>query len=221
MDQIVITAQPRSVTGKKVKLLRREGLIPLVVYGRKTEPINIQAVEFDTNRAISSAGGQLMSLQIEGEDAPRAVLARDIQRDVLTGAYMHVDLYEVDVTERLQVEVPVVLVGEAHLASIGEAVMLQVLNAVHIECLPTEIMQSIELDASKLVEFSDALYVSDLSLPEGIDVLTPADEMIARLQAIQEEEEEEEEELLFGEEEPGEVEVIQRGKEEEEEEVEE
>ena len=216
MDQIVINAQPRSVTGKKVKLLRREGLIPLVVYGRKTEPINIQAVEFDTNRAISSAGGQLMSLQIEGEDAPRAVLARDIQRDVITGAYMHVDLYEVDVTERRQVEVSVVLVGEAPLASTGEAVLLQVLNSVQIECLPTEIMQSIELDASKMVEFSDALYVSDLSLPEGIDILTPADEMIARLQAIQEEEEEEEEELLFGEEETAEVEVIQRGKEEEE-----
>jgi len=221
MDQIVITAQPRSVTGKKVKMLRREGLIPLIVYGRKTEPVNVKAVEFDTQRAISKAGGQLMSLEIEGEDAPRAVLARDIQRDVISGAYIHVDLYEVDVTERLQVEVSVVLVGEAPLATTGEAVMLQVLNSVQIECLPTEIMQSIELDASKLVEFSDALYVSDLSLPEGIDILTPADEMIARLQAVEEEEEEEEEEVLFGEEESPEVEVIQRGKEEGEEEVEE
>jgi large subunit ribosomal protein L25 len=94
-----------------------------------------------------------------------------------------------------------------------------VLNEVQIECLPSDIMQSIEVDISGLEDFGDAIYVRDLALPETITVLTSPDELIVRLQAIaEEEEEEEEEEVLFEEAEPGEVEVIQRGRAEEEEE---
>jgi large subunit ribosomal protein L25 len=219
-EQNVITAQLRAVTGKRVKTLRTQGLIPLIVYGPKTEPINIQAVEFDAKRAIARAGGQLLALQIEGEQVPRTVLARDVQRDAISGNLLHADLYEVDITERLQVEVPLTFVGEPRLVTTGEALMRTILTSVEIECLPTEIMQSIEVDVSGLVEFTDAVYVNDLALPEGIEMLTPADEMLARLEAIEEEEVEEEEEL-FPEAEPGEVEVIQRGRAEEEEEEEE
>lgn len=214
MDQIVMEAQPRSVTGKKVKTLRRQGLVPLVVYGR-TEPRNIQAVEFDTQRAIAHAGGQLIALNVEGADAPLAVLAREVQRDAISGKLIHADLYEVDITEKIQVEVSLTLSGEAPLVETGEAMLLQVMNAVEIECLPTEIMQSIDVDVSALVSFDDVIRVSDLSVPEGIEVLTAADELIVRLQGIQEEEEEEVEEV-FAEVDAGEVEVIQRARDEDE-----
>jgi large subunit ribosomal protein L25 len=218
MDQVQIQAEPRAVTGKQVKLLRRQGLVPLVVYGQN-EPVNVQASEFDTKRAISRAGGQLIALEIQGEKQPRMVLAREEQYDVISGTLLHADLYEVDMTEKIQVDVTLSLVGEPKLVEIGEAMLLQILNEVQIECLPGDIMQSIELDMSGLEGFGEALYVSDLSLPEGITVLTPTDEMIVRLQAVEEEEEEEEEEeVLFGEVEAGEVEVIQRGRVEEEEE---
>jgi large subunit ribosomal protein L25 len=220
MDQVQVHAEPRAVTGKKVKVLRRQGLVPLVVYGRE-EPRNIQAAEFDTKRAISRAGGQLMELTIEGERGSRMVLARDAQYDVLSGALLHADLYEVDMAEKLQVDVSLTIVGESKLVQTNEAMVLQVLNEVQIECLPGDILQSIEVDVSGLEDFGDALYVRDLSLPETVEILTPEDELIVRLQAIQiEEEEEEEEEVLFGEVEPGEVEVIQRGRAEEEEEEE-
>ena len=214
MDQIVMEAQPRSVTGKKVKTLRRQGLVPLVVYGR-TEPRNIQAVEFDTQRAIAHAGGQLIALNVEGAAAPLVVLAREVQRDAISGKLIHADLYEVDITEKIQVEVSLTLSGEAPLVETGEAMLLQVMNAVEIECLPTEIMQSIDVDVSALVSFDDVIRVSDLSVPEGIEVLTAADELIVRLQGIQEEEEEEVEEV-FAEVDAGEVEVIQRARDEDE-----
>jgi large subunit ribosomal protein L25 len=216
MDQVELVAQPRSVVGKKVKVLRREGLIPLVLYGRNISSVNIQAAEFDTMRSIASAGGQLMTLRIEGEDEPRAVLARDVQRDSISGRLLHVDLYQVDVTEKLQVDVSLSLVGEPRLVGTGEAMLLSLLTAVEIECLPTDIMQSIEVDVSALDDVSDALYVRDLTVPQGIEVLTPGDEMIARLQQVYEEEEEEEEEEVLAPE-VGEVEVIQRGRAEEEE----
>lgn len=88
------------------------------------------------------------------------------------------------------------------------------LNSVEIECLPTDIMQSIEVDMAKLVEPHDAIFVRDIVVPEGIEILTPGDEMIARLQPIYEEEEEEEGELEEGLVSP-EVEVIHRAREEE------
>jgi large subunit ribosomal protein L25 len=112
--------------------------------------------------------------------------------------------------------VQLVLVGEEpKLVGTGEAMVFQALNSVEIECLPTDIMQSIALDMSGLVEPNDALFVRDLVVPEGIEILTSGDEMIARLQPIYEEEEEEEElELEEGEVSP-EVEVIQREREEE------
>jgi large subunit ribosomal protein L25 len=217
MDQTELEVQPRSVVGKRVKFLRREGVVPCVVYGR-ADPMNIQGPELDVARAIGRAGGQLITLQVEGEDEGRMVLAREVQRDVITGQLLHADFLEVDITERIEVTVPLLLVGEPSLVEANEAVLLQALNEVEIECLPTDILQAIEVDVSGLVDFSDAIYVRDLQLPDTVEMLTPGDEMVARLDTIEEEEEEEEEEALFEVVEPGEVEVIGRGAEEEEEE---
>jgi large subunit ribosomal protein L25 len=219
MEQIELGAQLRSVTGKKVKRLRSQGLMPLVVYGRISESVPIQAVTTEVAQAFARSSGQLIALTIEGEREPRMVLARDIQRDFITGAYLHADLYQVDITETVQVEVPLVIVGEPPLVNTGEAVLSVVLNSVEIECLPTDIVQSFEVDVSSLITMDDVFHVSDLAVPDSITVLTDEEEMIARLQYIVEEEEEEEEEELFGLEPSVEdVEVIQRGAEEDEDE---
>jgi large subunit ribosomal protein L25 len=220
MERVEITSSPRELTGKKVKRLRHEGVVPLVVYGRN-EPVNLKGVEFDINRAIARASGQLIALNIEGQKQAKMVLAREVQRDVITGKILHVDFYEVDMTEKVRVEVQLQFVGEPRLVAINEATLLQMLTSVEIECLPGDIMQSIEVDVGGLAEIGDSLLVSDLVVPDTSEILTPADEMVVRLNAIVEiEEEEVEEEILFGE--VGEVEVIGRGKtEEEEEEIEE
>jgi large subunit ribosomal protein L25 len=221
MDQIELAAQLRSVTGKKVKRLRSEGLMPLVVYGRNTESVPVQADTIEVARAFARSSGQLITLTVEGEQEPRMVLPRGIQRDSLTGAFLHADLYQVDITETVQVEVPLLMAGEPALVVSGEAVLSVVLNSVEIECLPTEIVQSIEVDTSVMVTMEDAIHVRDLVVPDTITVLTDEDEMIARLQYIEEEEEEEEEEELFGLAPSVEdVEVIQRGVDQEEEEEE-
>jgi len=218
MDQVEFYVRPRSVTGKKVKRLRRAGLVPLVVYGSKREPMNLQATEFDALRAIARAGGQLIAVHVEGEDRPRMALARDVQRDAITGSLLHADLYEVDITSTIQIEVPLSFVGEPRLVGTGEAILVSVMNSVMIECLPTEIVQSIEVDLSDLAEMDDAIHVRDLPALEHIRVLTDPDEMIARLEPVMEEEEEEVEEELFAMPSAEDVEVIQRGRAEEEEE---
>lgn len=219
MEQIELYAETRSVTGKKVKQLRAEGLMPLIVYGRRVEPLNIQAAEFDVKRTLARTSGQLIALRVEGERDPRMVLARDIQRDVISGALLHADLYQVDMTETVQVDVTLSFVGEAHLVSIGEAVLATMMTSVEIECLPGDIMQSIEVDISSLVDMDDAIYVRDLVVPAGIEILTDEEELIARMDYPEEEEEEEEEEFEL----PSvdEVEVIGEREEEEFEEEEE
>lgn len=217
MEQIELVAESRSIMGKKVKQLRAQGLMPLVVYGRKVEPLHIQAVEFDVKRTFARTSGQLIALRIAGESDPRMVLARDIQRDVLTGGLLHADLYQVDMTETVQVDVSLSFVGEAHLVSIGEAILSTMMTSVEIECLPGDIMQSIEVDISSLVEMDDAIHVRDLVVPEGIKILSDEDELIARMSYVIEEEEEEEEDI-FGLPSVDEVEVIGERQEEEEEE---
>jgi large subunit ribosomal protein L25 len=221
MEQIELQAEPRAITGKKVKQLRAQGLMPLVVYGHRIEPLHIQAVEFDVKRTLARTSGQLIALRVAGETDARMVLARDIQRDVITGQLLHADLYQVDMTETVQVDVNLAFVGEAHLVATGEAILATMMTSVEIECLPSDIVQSIEVDISKLVEMDDAIYVRDLSVPERIEILTDGDELIARMQYVIEEEEEEEEEE-FGLLSVDEVEVIgERAEEEEEEEEEE
>jgi large subunit ribosomal protein L25 len=139
------------------------------------------------------------------------VLARDIQRDSISGALLHADLYEVDMSETVQVEVPLAMIGEPALVVTGQAVLVPILNSVEIECLPSDIVQSFQVDVSSMVNMEDAVYVRDLVVPDSIEMLTSDDEMIVRLQYVVEEEEEEEEEEFELAPSVEDVEVIQRG----------
>lgn len=217
-EEIALHALPRAVVGKKVKRIRREGWVPLVLYGPGFEPELYQANDFETNRVLAAAGmTSLVSLQVEGGRAPHKVLVRDIQRDVLTDALIHVDLYRVSMTHKITTEVPIELVGESPLVTQEQALLLTLVDRVEIECLPSDLVSSLELDIGTLQSMDDALLVKDLPVPEGITILTGGDEVIARLALatrVSEEEEEEEEEVP--EVAADEVEVISRGKAEEE-----
>jgi len=220
MEQIELQAESRSIIGKKVKQLRVQGLMPLVVYGRKVEPLHLQASEFDVKRTIARTSGQLIALRVMGESDSRMVLARDVQRDVISGQLLHADLYQVDMTETVQVDVALSFVGEAILVATGQAILATMMNSVQIECLPSDIVQSIEVDISALVEMDDAIYVRDLAVPQGVEILSDEDELIARMSYVVEEEEEEEEDE-FGLPSVDEIEVIGERQEDEEEEEEE
>ena len=217
-EEIVLQAVPRTVTGKKVNQIRREKWVPMVVYGPGFEPEIYQARHSEFDRVLSLAGmTTLVSLQVEGQKGPYSVLVRDIQRDVLTDALVHVDLYRVSMTQKISTEDPVEFVGEQPpLVISGEAMTLTLLSHVEIECLPGDLVSSLELDLSSLQSMEDVLQVSDLSVPENITILTAADEVLVRLTHATRIQEDEEEELEV-ETEIGEVEVITKGKTEEEE----
>ncbi len=220
-EQIVIQAQKRTVKGKQVGALRRQGILPGIIYGRigkeQIEPILIQLDLHEVSRTINRmTGSSLITLDVEGEKFP--VVLREAQKDIIFGTLRHVDFMAVSLTEKLQTAVPIELIGQAPAEINLSAVVVTGISELEIECLPQDMPERIEVDASVLVDMDSAIYVRDLNLPEAIEVLTHPDELIAGVTYVtieEEEEEEEEGELAELLEEDVEPEVIEKGKKEE------
>jgi len=210
MQQIELTVQKREVLGKKVKSLRREGLIPGVLYGRETDPVSLQVEEKELNYVLAQAGEhRLIALKIGRAREPQMALTRDVQWDVITGRPVHVDFYAVVMTEKITTEVPLVFVGKAPAAERAEVILLQGLDEIEIECLPGDLIEAIEVDLSGLREIDQAIYVKDLRVPPTVDVLTDAEELIVKVDWAAPEEVVEVAPVA-----PVEVEVITKGKKE-------
>jgi len=225
-DQIVLEAKKRTIKGKQVNSLRRQGILPGIIYGKvgkeQMEPIMIQLDLHYASQIIKTlTGSSLVSVDVDGEKYP--VILREIQKDIIFGTLRHVDFMAVSMTETLQTAVQIELIGQAPAETNLAAVVVTGISELEIECLPQDLPERIEVDASILVDIDSAIYVRDLVLSKDITVLTDPDELIAGVTyvMIEEEEEEEEEELAELLEEDMEPEVIEKGKKEEESEEEE
>lgn len=216
-EQATLTAERRTVLGKHVKQLRRQGWVPGVMYGHGFEAIPLQFENRSLSKLLSHvSGSQLVSVQVTDRKEPEMALVRDVQRDPIRGDVLHVDFYRVEMTERLTAEIPLTLVGESPVIQQHEGILLQGISAIEVECLPGDLVDEVAVDLSDLEEIGQGVYVRDLAIPSGIEVLTDTDEMIVRIVALAEEEVIEElleEELVPGVEE---VEVITEAGEEEE-----
>ena len=217
MEQIELAAARRTVTKNAAKRLRREGRVPGILYGHAVENVPLEFEALTLKRTLAKAGAsQLIQLRIDAASSTQPVLAREIQRDVLSGDPTHVDVLAVSMTEKITAEVTLTLIGEPAAVATGEGLLLQGTNTVEIECLPGDLIPTLEVDVTDL-ELNSALYVSDVRVPDNISILSDPQELVAQVVYEEVEEVEEEEEELFVEEQP-EVEVIGRGKAEEEEE---
>lgn len=212
MEQIELETQKREVLGKKVKSLRREGLIPAVLYGHETAPIPLQVEERELNRVLAQAGEhRLIALKIGRARKRHMALTREVQWDVIAGKPIHVDFYAVVMTEKITTAVPLVLGGEAPAADRAGVILLQGLDEVEIECLPGDLPEAIEVDLSGLEEVDQAIYVKDLQVPRAVEILTDGEEIVVKVGWAAAEEVEEEVVVPVA---LAEVEVIAKGKEE-------
>src|SRR5436305_3255090 len=178
-----LTASKRTVNGRHVRRLRTEGVVPGVVYGHRSESeaVSLDAAEF--RRVYAKAGRtHLVDLQLDGGRAEK-ILIKEVQTHPRFEGAQHVDLFRIDLKEKLQIEVPVTIVGEAPPVKRGDADLLINLHTIEVECLPSDIPEAIEVDVSGLAEIDDAVRVHDLHLPENVTVLTGGDEMIVKVQA--------------------------------------
>lgn len=171
MDNVEISVARRTGDGKgTARRLRRAGSVPAVLYGpkRTTTSVAVPSAEFE-KKVAHLEGSHLIRLLSAGDTElnDRMVLVREIQRHPVTGLALHADFYEVDLTERLAVSVPLRFVGKAEGVVTG-GILQPVLREVEVECLPTEIPEFIEVDVTHL-GIHDAVHARELKLPEGVE----------------------------------------------------
>ena len=174
MPENALLVQAREATGKgAARRLRAAGRIPAVLYGRGRQTLAV-ALDPRALERILRAGGlnALLDVTVEQRSdlGTTVALVKELQRDPLRGAITHVDLYQVDLTRAIEVDVPVHLVGKPKGIEQG-GVLDHILREVRIECLPRAIPESIELDVSEM-DINDTLHVSDLKLPADVRLIT-------------------------------------------------
>lgn len=183
-----LTVEPRQVLGKRVRALRRRGITPVHLYGQGIAPMALQADTHTLRRLLPRLGkNHPLSIQVKGQEGSHIAFVREVQIHPVTGELLHVDFYRVDVTQRTEVEVPVVLVGEAPAVRRLGGSLTQVLHAVTVECLPLEVPDHLEADVSSLEGFDHYVRVADLRLPPGVALLTDPEEVVAYVSSPREE----------------------------------
>lgn len=201
MDIIQIAASPRSVIGKQVKVLRRTGLLPAILYGVGMEPQTLELPAHETELILQNiSGSTLIDLKVGSKT--HKVLIREVQRDVISRKPIHVDFLEVAMDVTINAVVPIELVGEAPAVRDLGGVLVSGLNDIEVEALPSNLPDRISVDLSMLETFDDSITVADLKVEEGVTILTELDEAIANVVYQMEEEEPEEIEELLEEVEP-------------------
>ncbi len=173
MEIAALTAQSRKKTGKGVaRSLRRQALIPAVFYGPEVGPVPLTLSSRDLEKLVSTGAGEnvLIDLNIEDGESPQIhrAMIKEVQMDPVKRTILHVDLYAISMDKKISVEVPILLTGTPAGASEG-GILQQVRRTLEISCLPDRIPEVLELDVTALA-IGDSLHVSDLNVPEGIDV---------------------------------------------------
>lgn len=183
MERIQVTAMPRTVASKgHLKQLRDAGQVPGIVYGQNEDPANVAVDAKDIIRILQAAGGANTLVELTLGDKNATVMIKALERDILLpDRFTHVDLLRISLKDKLDVQVPVILTGDA--AGLGEGgVVQQVLREVSLKCLPTDIPESIELDISAL-QLGESLSVADLRIPSGSELLTDPAEAVVTIAA--------------------------------------
>jgi len=188
MDNLSLKANSRNITGKGVRFLRREGVTPLHLFGHGVESLALQSETISLEKVLAAAGEtRLISLSLNKERRVRPVLVREIQRDPLSGNLVHVDLYQVNMDEKIESEVPIVLTGKAPALDDKSNMMLQELDTLNIESLPDKIPASIKVDVSSLTAAGQVKRVKDINVDPEIVITTNPETIIAAIMARHEE----------------------------------
>lgn len=190
-DELILMAEPRDVHGKKVKRLRREGLIPGVVYGPVVDgTVSVSVNDRDFNKFFMAHGhSTIFTIKWDGGSQP--VLVREVQRDPVRQDILHIDFFAPNMNVKLRQSIAVSLTNQAELTG---SMLQQALNEVEVEALPADLPSEITLDVSELLEIGDTLSVSEIPAIENVEIITEAETVIASIvpEAVQEEPEDEE-----------------------------
>jgi large subunit ribosomal protein L25 len=208
MEKVVIHATPRTVKGKKVGTLRRQGLLPAVIYGHHMEATPVTLDLRSASRQLSGlTGSSLVTIELEGTEYP--TLVREKQRDYVRGTLLHVDFQAVSLTEKIRTHVSIEITGTAPAVKDFNGVVVAGVESLEVESLPQYLPEKFVVDISGLAKIGDGLYVRDITVSDDVSILADADEMVVVITASAGEE------LAEGEAAAAEPELIEKGKKEE------
>jgi len=183
-DTLTLTLEPRTLLGKKVKSLRKAGIVPVHLYGQGLESQALQCDKKTLLRVLTQAGMNTpISVTINGQDGQQLTFVREIQWDPVRGEMFHVDFLHVDVSNEITASVPITLTGDAPAVRlvVGGAVV-QLLRELEIRALPLDMPSELTVNLEKIAEPDDVIRVSDISLPANVASLADLEEVIARLE---------------------------------------
>jgi len=182
MDKIELGVTNREILGKKVKHLRRQGITPVHLFGHGIESLALQCDTGELERVLAQAGQTgLISLKLDKEKKSRPVVIREFDRDWRRGKLLHVDFYQVKMEEKIRLEVPIVLVGEAPALKSKDNMLEHELENLTVECLPAKIPASVEVDISSFTEPGQAIRVRDIALDKDITVLNDPELVVVKI----------------------------------------
>lgn len=181
-DRLTLELQPRSTFGKKVKSLRRAGVIPVHLYGPGIDPLSLQCESRTLIRALAQAGGSTaISIMVEGDE--HLAFVREVQWDPIRGALFHVDFLRADATQPVSAEVSLVLVGDSPGARQVNGTVVQQLRSLTIEALPLDMPQDLSVDLSSLTQPDGIIRAGDVPLPDNNTLLTDPENVVVRIEA--------------------------------------
>jgi large subunit ribosomal protein L25 len=188
MEKLKLKATKRDIVGKKTRFLRRQGLTPTHLFGHGLDSLALQCDTPTLQKTIARAGmTRIIALDIEGDKQPHSVFIREIQKEPRSGALLHVDFYQVKMTEKIKFDVPIVLTGEAPAMKEKGRTVAHSLTELSVECLPDDLPPQIEVDISVLEDVEQAILVKDIVLGPGVTVLDDPDQMVVKVSEVKEE----------------------------------
>ena len=178
MEKVVLKATKRDVVGKQVKALRREGKLPAVIYGRHTDPVNVNLDPHTAAVALAKlTASSLVTIDVDGTE--HLALVREKQRDYIKNKLLHVDFLAVSLTEKLRTKVAVNFIGISLAVKDFNAVLVRNLEELEVECLPADLPEHIDVDISAMKKPGEGIRVREVQVSDKVRLLADPDTMVA------------------------------------------
>ncbi|MCK4539651.1 50S ribosomal protein L25 [Candidatus Parcubacteria bacterium] len=197
--KIELNAKTRKNEKDTLKDIRKQGGIPAILYGLSEDNVKLLFKYYDFDMAYARAGeSSLIDLKI-GDNEAIKVIVKDVQKDPVKDSITHVDLYRVDMNKKIEVEIPFNFIGESKAIKELGGILIKSMDVLQVSSLPGDLIEKIDVDLSKLDSFGAGIKVSDIEIPDNLDLINSKDALIASVVEPKIVIEEEEEKTVEGE----------------------
>lgn len=180
MQRHTLKAEKRDVVGKRIANLRKNGILPIDLYGRDFASLNLQVSQKDFAKVYRETGKTgLIDIKVDNSTYPS--LIKNVQFHPVSDEVLHVEFHKVNLKEKIKANIPVELVGDSPAVANQTGILLQTLNEIEVEALPTDLPESIKIEVAGLEQIDQQITVADVAKIEGVEILTPGEEVIVKV----------------------------------------